>query len=138
MNRRMLLALTAAGLLAPLRSMAEEERLYYEPGLAEAAMDKGEVILLDFFAPWCSTCRAQERVLIDLRGANSAYDEAITFITVDWDTHGNGELARSLEVPRRSTLIALDGETELGRVVAGTGREEIMALLDAALEAAAN
>jgi thiol-disulfide isomerase/thioredoxin len=134
----MLLALTAAGLLAPLRSMAEEERLYYEPGLAEAAMDKGEVILLDFFAPWCSTCRAQERVLIDLRGANSAYDEAITFITVDWDTHGNGELARSLEVPRRSTLIALDGETELGRVVAGTGREEIMALLDAALEAAAN
>ena len=138
MSRRMLLALTAAGLLAPLRSMAEEERLYYEPGLAEAAMDKGEVILLDFFAPWCSTCRAQERVLIDLRGANSAYDEAITFITVDWDTHGNGELARSLEVPRRSTLIALDGETELGRVVAGTGREEIMALLDAALEAAAN
>jgi thiol-disulfide isomerase/thioredoxin len=138
MNRRMLLALTAAGLLAPLRSMAEEERLYYEPGLAEAAMDKGEVILLDFFAPWCSTCRAQERVLIDLRGANSAYDEAITFITVDWDTHGNGELSRSLEVPRRSTLIALDGETELGRVVAGTGREEIMALLDAALEAAAN
>jgi thiol-disulfide isomerase/thioredoxin len=134
----MLLALTAAGLFAPLRSMAEEERLYYEPGLAEAAMDKGEVILLDFFAPWCSTCRAQERVLIDLRGANSAYDEAITFITVDWDTHGNGELARSLEVPRRSTLIALDGETELGRVVAGTGREEIMALLDAALEAAAN
>jgi thiol-disulfide isomerase/thioredoxin len=134
----MLLALTAAGLLAPLRSMAEEERLYYEPGLAEAAMDKGEAILLDFFAPWCSTCRAQERVLIDLRGANSAYDVAITFITVDWDTHGNGELARSLEVPRRSTLIALDGETELGRVVAGTGREEIMALLDAALEAAAN
>ena len=138
MNGRMLLALTAAGLLAPLRSMAEEERLYYEPGLAEAAMDKGEVILLDFFAPWCSTCRAQERVLTDLRGANPAYDEAITFITVDWDTHGNGELARSLEVPRRSTLIALDGETELGRVVAGTGREEIMALLDAALEAAAN
>ena len=136
MNRRMLLALTAAGLLAPLRSMAEEERLYYEPGLAEAAMDKGEVILLDFFAPWCSTCRAQERVLIDLRGANSAYDEAITFITVDWDTHGNGELARSLEAPRRSTLIALEGETELGRVVAGTSQEEIRALLDAALEAA--
>ena len=135
MQRRFLLALTAAIALGPLPSAAEE-RLFYEPGLAEAAMAEGEVILLDFFAPWCSTCRAQERVLTELREANPAYDEAITFLTVDWDTHGKGELSRSLEVPRRSTLIALEGETELSRVVAGTSREEIKALLDAALAAA--
>lgn len=132
MNRRSILALAAVCLLAPLPAVAEE-RTYYQPGLAEAAMAEGQVILLDFFAPWCSTCRAQERVLTDLREANPAYDEAITFITVDWDTYGDGELSNSLEVPRRSTLIALEGETELGRLVAGTGREEIQALLDSAL-----
>jgi thiol-disulfide isomerase/thioredoxin len=135
MQRHVLLAV-AAGLLAPLPSLAQEERTYYEPGLAEAAMAEGDVILLDFFAPWCTTCRAQERVLEELRAANPGYDEAITFITVDWDTYGDGALARSLEVPRRSTLVALEGETELGRVVAATGREEIRALLDAALAAA--
>ena len=136
MQRRLVLAF-AACLLAPL-SAAAEERTYYEPGLAEAAMADGQVILLDFFAPWCSTCRAQERVLTELRGANPAYEEAITFITVDWDTYGDGELSRSLEVPRRSTLIALDGQEELGRIVAGTGEEEIAALLDKALVAASN
>lgn len=135
MQRR--LALAFALLLAPLASAAQE-RLYHEPGLTEAAMAEGEVILLDFFAPWCSTCRAQERVLEELRAGNPAYDDAIAFITVDWDTHGDGELARSLEVPRRSTLIALEGETELGRIVAGTGRDEIKALLDAALAAASD
>ena len=135
MQRRLFLTL-AASLLAPL-SAAAEERTYYEPGLAEAAMAEGQVILLDFFAPWCSTCRAQERVLTELREANPAYDEAITFITVDWDTYGDGELSRRLEVPRRSTLVALDGDTELDRVVAATGRDEIAALLDAALSAAA-
>ena len=135
MNRRSVFAFAATCLLAPLPSAAEE-RTYYEPGLAEAAMAEGKVILLDFFAPWCSTCRAQERVLTERRKSNPAYDEAITFITVDWDTHGDGELSRSLKVPRRSTLIVLEGETELGRVVAATGREEIKALLDAALAAA--
>ncbi len=135
MQRRLFLVLSAC-LLAPLPSLAQEERLYYEPGLAEAAMEEGKVILLDFFAPWCTTCRAQERVLTELREADPSYDKAITFITVDWDTHGDGELSRSLEVPRRSTLIALEGETELGRVVAGTSQEEIKALLDAALKAA--
>lgn len=134
MQRRLLLAL-AACLLAPL-PLAAQERTYYEPGLAEAAMADGQVILLDFFAPWCSTCRAQERVLAELRAANPAYDEAITFITVDWDTYGDGELSRGLEIPRRSTLVALNGEIELGRVVAATGRDEIAALLDAALSAA--
>ena len=134
MQRRLFLALSAC-LLAPLPSVANE-RTYYEPGLAEAAMAEGKVVFLDFFAPWCSTCRAQERVLTELREANPTYDEAITFITVDWDTYGDGELSRSLEVPRRSTLVALDGEAELGRIVAGTGQEEIAALLDLALVAA--
>ena len=134
MQRRLLLAL-AACLLAPL-PLAAQERTYYEPRLAEAAMAEGQVILLDFFAPWCSTCRAQERVLTELRGANPAYEEAINFITVDWDTYGVGELSRSLEVPRRSTLIALNGQEELGRIVAGTGEEEIAALLNLAVAAA--
>lgn len=135
MIRRHLLALGAAALLLPATGASAAERLFYEPGMAEAAMAEGQVILLDFFAPWCTTCRAQERVLDALRAENPDYDRVITFITVDWDAYGDGELSRALEVPRRSTLIALAGETELGRIVAGTSEEEIRALLDAAVAA---
>jgi len=132
--RRLALALAAlVSVAAP--ALAAPERVFHEPGLTEAAMADGQVILLDFFAPWCSTCRAQERVVAELRDANPAYDDAIAFITVDWDTYGDGDLAQSLEVPRRSTLIALEGDTELGRIVAGTSREDIAALLDLALAA---
>ena len=132
---RFLLALAAALPLAtPAR--AAPERVFYEPGNAEAAMAEGQVVLLDFFAPWCTTCRARERVIDRLRDANPAYDETIAFITVDWDTYGQGDLARALAIPRRSTLVAMDGEAELGRVVAATSEADIKALLDLALAAA--
>lgn len=134
MNRRSLLAASAALLLAgPLRA---DERSFYTPGLAEAAMDSGEVVILDFWASWCSTCRAQERVIARLMAENADYGRKIRFIVVDWDQHGDGELSRALKIPRRSTLVALKGRQEIGRIVAGTGAAEIKALFDAALAAA--
>ena len=71
-----------------------------------------------------------------LRAANPAYDQAISFITVDWDIYADGTLSTGLNIPRRSTLVALKGTAEIGRIVAGTAKEEIMALLDQALAAA--
>ena len=134
MNRRKFLALSATLSLAPLGLRAGESVLY-TPGLAEAAMDAGETVLLDFWASWCSTCATQARVLAALKAENPAYVENIRFFTVDWDAHGDGELSRALRIPRRSTLVALRGRTELGRIVAGTSRREIQALLDTALAA---
>jgi thiol-disulfide isomerase/thioredoxin len=134
MNRRALLLSVPALLLAS--GLRAEERTFYTPGLAEAAMDAGEVVLLDFWASWCTTCAAQERVIAALMQENPAYARNIKLIIVDWDEHGKGELARSLNIPRRSTLVALKGRTEIGRIVAGTGRDEIRALLDAAVQAA--
>ncbi len=110
--------------------------MFHTPGLAESAMADGKVVFLDFWTNWCSTCAAQDRVISDLRAANPAYDAAITFITVDRDEYSDGDLSKALKIPRRSTLVALKGETELGRIVAGTARKEIKALMDLALTAA--
>jgi thioredoxin 1 len=135
MQRRDFLTLAASLTLAPFAVRAGEATLY-TPGAAEAAMDQGKVVLLDFWASWCSTCAAQERVLAELKAENPEYEKNIVFFVVDWDEHGKGELSRALNIPRRSTLVALRGREELNRIVAGTGKAEIKALLDMALAAA--
>lgn len=137
MNRRtLLISAAAAATLAAAPAAWADDRVFYTPGLAEAAMDAGEVIILDFWADWCSTCAAQERVIASLMAENPAYRDRIRLIIVDWDQYGRGELSRALAIPRRSTLVALQGRTEIGRIVAGTGHRQIKALFDAALEAA--
>lgn len=134
MHRRQFITLLSASALWPLATRAEP--MMYSPGNAEAAMQAGKVVLLDFWASWCSTCAAQERVLTTLRAENPDYDRNIQFFIVDWDQYAQGELARSLNIPRRSTLVTLKGETEIARIVAGTGKADIKALLDQALAAA--
>jgi thioredoxin 1 len=127
--------LVLSGLTLPLLPLgAWANILPYTAGLAEQAMDQGKRIVLIFGADWCSTCRRQERIMSDLRAANPRYDAELTLIRVDWDEHGTGPLSRALQVPRRSTLIALRGQTELARIVAGTGQAEIRALMDKALD----
>lgn len=95
-----------------------------------------ETVLVDFAADWCSTCKRQERIICELREADPLLDENITFIRVDWDLYGSDDVvAASRNVPRRSTLLLLKGDEELGRIVAGTGTDEIKALLALGLQA---
>jgi thioredoxin 1 len=110
--------------------------LDYTPGLVTERLVAGDTVFLDFKASWCTTCAAQERVITALKAENPAYEAAITFINVDWDTYADDALTVSLNIPRRSTLVVLRGDQELGRIVAGTSRDDIRALMDVALQAA--
>lgn len=134
MERRAFLALAAAATLAPIAGHAAET-LDYTPGLVKERLAAGETVFIDFKADWCTTCRAQERVIGALRAENPDYDAAITFINVDWDEYGRGALVQELNIPRRSTLVVMKGDEELGRVVARTSRGDIQALMDLGLAA---
>ncbi|WP_137153197.1 thioredoxin family protein [Devosia sp. FKR38] len=133
LDRRAVLALMA-GLVASSALTAPASALdiadYSEENLAKLQA-WGKPFLLDFYASWCVTCAAQQRVLDDLTKAEAKY-AAIPIVRVDWDKYGNGELAKSLAIPRRSTLVLMRGTTELGRLVAETRQDQIAALLDLA------
>lgn len=135
MNRRDFLLISTAVVALPSLAMASMD---YKPGLVQKHLDAGDTVFLDFKADWCSTCAAQERVINALKSENAAYEKNIVFINVDWDMYSKDALTTSLNIPRRSTLVALKGKDELGRIVAGTSKKDIKALMDTALGAASS
>lgn len=134
MKRREFISLTAAATLVPLAAQAKF--IDYTEGQVDEALARGETVFVDFSATWCGTCKAQGRVIEALFEENPAYDTNVTFIKVDWDSYKNAAITVMNNIPRRSTLIVLKGDAELGRIVAGTSRKDIKALMDLALNAA--
>ncbi len=136
MNRRTFLATsTALVALAPM-AFAAGTTVDYEEGVIEAALAEGKTVFVDFAADWCSTCRRQERIIQELRTENPAYEDMV-FVRVDWDLYGNAPVVVERNIPRRSTLIVLRGQEELGRIVAGTSTSDIRALMDKGINAGA-
>ena len=132
MKRRIFLSAVFSILITSQVGYAKE-RIFYSPGLAEAAIEEGKVVFLDFWTNWCTTCVAQDRVIRELRSSNQTYDSRITFITVNWDQYSDAQISKRLKVLRRSTLIAMKGSKELGRLVAATSQKDIKELMDKAL-----
>lgn len=134
MKRREFVAIGAAAVIvAPMATQAGG--VEYTPGLVKSELAAGKTVFLDFTAGWCATCAAQGRVIDALQDQNPDYAANISFIDVDWDEFGKGQLSRLLKIPRRSTLVVLKGNQELGRNVAGTSRSSIKQLMDIALKA---
>ena len=134
MKRRTFLAMSASFLTAG-QALAGVG-LTFKPGLVKRELAAGKTVFIDFYTDWCSTCRSQERTINALKAANPAYEENISFVAVDWDVHSRSKLSKALNIPRRSTLVVLKGKKELGRIVAGTAKAAIKALMDTALTAA--
>ena len=96
-------------------------------GVAQSA---GKPILVDVFAPWCPTCKAQQKVLAALKD-KPAYDALVVF-KVDYDNQGDA--VKSFNARQQSTLIAYKGAAETGRSVGDTDPQSIEALLMTALK----
>lgn len=135
MNRREFVSILATASILPASAFAAGG-VAYKPGLVEQELAAGKTVFLDFYTSWCTTCASQARTIEALKAENAAYTQAISFIDVDWDQYSNSDLAKRLAIPRRSTLVVLKGDEELGRIVAGTRRGDIKALMDTALTAA--
>ena len=128
MNRRTFISVLTGLVLMSGMSFANES-IVYTPGLIKERLSAGETLFVDYSATWCSTCNRQEKILTKIRENNSAYDEKMTFVKIDWDTYKDHEVTSSRNIPRRSTLLVLRGNEEIGRIIAGTDPKEIEALM---------
>lgn len=88
-----------------------------------AAQAKGDPVLVDVFAPWCPTCRAQAPT-IDAIAASPAYGK-LTILRLDFD-HQLAE-KKVLGVNQQSTLIIFKGAKEVGRTLGVTQPDQIRA-----------
>ena len=88
----------------------------FEPSSFEAAKTSGKSVVIDVTASWCSTCRAQTKIIDSLAGKPEYKD--VLVLKLDYD--GQKDDMRSLGAQNRSTLIAFKGAEETGRSVADT------------------
>jgi thiol:disulfide interchange protein len=132
MKRRTFIAASLTAAALPWKAMAAGF-VDYTPGVIDDALAEGKTVFVDYSATWCGTCKRQERVINAIREANPAYDDAMMFVKVDWDTYKNEDVTVFRNIPRRSTLLVLRGDDELGRIVAGTSEAQIKELMDKGL-----
>ena len=102
----------------------------FEAASFEAAQAAGKPILIDVFAPWCPTCKAQQQVLGALK-ANPKYSD-LTLFKVDFDNQP--DVLKNFKVRQQSTLIAFKGKTETARSTGDTQSASIEALINTTLQ----
>ncbi len=93
------------------------------------AQEKGKTIVVDIYADWCPTCRAQAPILDELRRERASGD--VLFVKVDFDKEK--AFLRAHRVPRQSTVLVFNGKTEVARSIAETNRGRLRSVVLGAL-----
>ncbi len=120
--------LVAVFLIASAPATAAEVQPYSPEALA-AAQSAGKPILVDVYAEWCSTCKAQKPILAELT-ENPKY-KGLLVLRADFDK--DKEDLKALNVRSQSTLIVFKGKDELVRSVGSTNPMAIEGMLDLTL-----
>jgi thioredoxin 1 len=115
-------------LMAGAPAKSAEWKDYSPEALAEA-QSTGKPILVDVFAAWCSVCRAQNPILVQLT-REPKYKDLVVF-KADFDN--DKKALKPLDVRSQSTLIVFKGDKEIGRSVGDTSQLSIEGLLDKTL-----
>jgi len=93
------------------------------------AQKAGKPILIAIHASWCSTCKAQTRVLGQLTADPKFKD--LAYFVIDFDSQK--DLVKHFDVRMQSTLVAFKGDHEEGRLVGDTNWVSIADLLNKVL-----
>ena len=101
----------------------------FSPEALAVANEAGKPILVDVFAVWCPTCRAQNPILVKLTKEPKYKD--LVVLKADFDAQK--EELRALNVRSQSTLIVFKDGKEVDRSVGDTSELSIEGMLDKTL-----
>ena len=93
------------------------------------AQKKGKTIVVDVYADWCPTCRAQAPILNELRVEKQSSD--VLFVKVNYDEEK--DFLRQHRIPRQSTILVFKGMEEIERSIAQTDRSTLRSVVLGAL-----
>lgn len=93
------------------------------------AQKKGKTIVVDVYADWCPTCRAQAPILEELRQERQSGD--VLFVKVNFDDEK--AFLRAHRIPRQSTVLVFNGMDEVARSIAQTNRTQLRSAVLGAL-----
>ena len=101
----------------------------YDKAAFDKALADGKPVIVDFFADWCPTCKAQKPHVESLMG-DPKMKNVILFIA-NYDTEK--ALKKALRVSQQSTFVVFKGGKEVGRSTGQTKKEDLAALFGKAL-----
>lgn len=122
-------AFAMSGVMAAMPAVAQPERPFSLSTL-KAVQARGQVVLVDVYAPWCPVCRAQAPTIAALT-TNPAFKK-LQVLKLDYD-HQDAE-KKALAVSKQSTLIAYRGGREVGRLLGVTDPGQIRKFAATALQ----
>ena len=93
------------------------------------AQKKGKTIVVDVYADWCPTCRAQAPILNELRVEKQSSN--VLFVKVNYDEEK--DFLRQHRIPRQSTVLVFKGMEEIERSIAQTDRSALRGVVLSAL-----
>ena len=93
------------------------------------AQKKGKTIVVDVYADWCPTCRAQAPILEELRTETQSSD--VLYVKVNFDEEK--AFLKAHRIPRQSTVLVFKGMDEIARSIAQTNRAALRSVVLGAL-----
>lgn len=111
-------------------SVSASEWQKYDKDQFMASQKSGDKILVDIFATWCTTCKAQSVIMNKMRAAGEL--DGVSLYKVDYDV--NKEFVKEYRIARQSTILVFHGKEEKVRSIAETNPERLTAVIASALK----
>ena len=127
-TRRNIITLAAVAAIMPVK-LLQAAVTEFTMEAFKAAQKAGKPILVDVWASWCPTCKAQGPILKSLLANPKNKD--MVMLRVNFDTQL--DVLKAFNVQSQSTLIVFKGAKETGRSVGDTDAGSIGALLATAM-----
>ncbi len=129
LTRRGFAALAAGASVAVLARPARAASTPFTADAFRTAQAEGRTVIVEVWASWCPTCRAQAPIVANLTAEPKFAGARV--LRVDYDAQR--DVAREFGARSQSTIIVFKGAEERGRATGITAPQDIRALLEKGL-----